>query len=358
MMVFLVILLIVLAAVAVSKVQSGRVNGDLPARIVAAGARRLPAQLGVWGRAMDAELAHVQGRARRWRFAVGVLRVVVFPPPRSGVRAVAVGGLSAAAAATVITARRVPTLTTFVAVLAVLLTGYALLLVAGSRWPRPTAARVLVAAVAAGGLAAGIAPVVRVAVAHPAATADGQVFAVLFALAVTVHLAMAVTPPGLPGHADTPWWWAPGAALAGGAVWATVALLTHPASDGGIARLLEPVTAAVVLTASAGATVATGSRRTGGWAGVLALTLAGPLHLAITLTTETSLHQYTLTDPYDIAAYPHSGFPDVASYVLSDVVAGNILTNLVLYPLILLALAPLGAAAGNALTRRPTENRA
>jgi hypothetical protein len=39
----------------------------------------------------------------------------------------------------------------------------------------------------------------------------------------------------------------------------------------------------------------------------------------------------------------------VASYLLSDAIAGDILAGLVLYPIVLLALAILGASAGTRL---------
>ena len=38
-------------------------------------------------------------------------------------------------------------------------------------------------------------------------------------------------------------------------------------------------------------------------------------------------------------AFPHSGYPDVASYLLSDAMAGDVLVGLVLYPLVLCLLA-------------------
>jgi len=73
------------------------------------------------------------------------------------------------------------------------------------------------------------------------------------------------------------------------------------------------------------------------------------LHFTIDLTALLHLQHYTLTSTYDIAAYPRSGYPDIASYILSDQVAGDILAGLVLYPLSWLLLAALGAAAGAGL---------
>src|SRR5262249_2728419 len=105
------------------------------------------------------------------------------------------------------------------------------------------------------------------------------------------------------------------------------------------------------LAAAAGASAATASGTAGAQAGLLTVVLSAPLNFAIGLTAILQVHHYALTTPYDVAAYPHSGYPDVASYLLSDAVAGNII-GLVLYPIPLLALALLGAAAGTGLHRR------
>ena len=47
-----------------------------------------------WGRAMEAELAHVHGRSARWWFAVGGARVALFPPRRSAVPVIAVAAFA------------------------------------------------------------------------------------------------------------------------------------------------------------------------------------------------------------------------------------------------------------------------
>ena len=52
--------------------------------------------------------------------------------------------------------------------------------------------------------------------------------------------------------------------------------------------------------------------RAGALAGALAAILGAPVHVTIGMTALLSLHRYALTDPYDIASYPRSGFPDVA----------------------------------------------
>jgi hypothetical protein len=61
-----------------------RLSGmDGPARLLAAASARLPQDRRDWGAAMAAELAQVQGRSARWRFAAGCARTAFFPPPGS-----------------------------------------------------------------------------------------------------------------------------------------------------------------------------------------------------------------------------------------------------------------------------------
>src|SRR5262245_56954508 len=53
---------------------------DGPALLVAVSAAALPADRGDWGEAMTAELAQVDDREARWRFAAGCARTALFPP--------------------------------------------------------------------------------------------------------------------------------------------------------------------------------------------------------------------------------------------------------------------------------------
>lgn len=251
--------------------RGGAGDRDLPARIVAVAATWLPVRLRPWGRAMAAELPHVGGSARRWRFAAGVLRV----------------------------------------------------------------------ALSLAGVTAAIVTVTRIAVAHPAATTDGtHVYSVLFALLLAGYLALALPRSRLEDRAR---WWAVGTTLA------AFAALAVPVKATGITSLLWPAAAAAVLAASIGAGAATRSARAGARAGLLTVALTAPMHVAADLTVLLRAGHFTLTTPYDIAAYPHSGYPDVASYLLSDAIAGEIIGGLVLFPLVLLVLARLGGAAGTRL---------
>ena len=344
----------------------GKGGGDAPTRIATLAANHLPPHRGEWGMAMAAELAYIHGRARRWYYTAGVLRVVLFPPPRHPGRVVvvALAGLLAAAAATAAAASEVPTLSVFVAVLSLLLCAYLTGVASRAGRPRLSAPRVIVGAVGLAGVAAAVAALVRIAAADPAATTDStHVFSILSALALAGYLTLALTPPSLGSGvnrrladgvdrrpANTALWWGLAAALAGGAVWA-VAALADPAAPGGITGLLSPVGVATTLAAAVGASAATGSRQAGAQAGLLATVLGAPIHFAVDMTMLLQLHHYTLTTAYDVNAYAHSGYPDVASYVLSDALAGSILAGLVLYPFGLLICAVFGAVAGTRLRR-------
>lgn len=72
--------------------------------------------------------------------------------------------------------------------------------------------------------------------------------------------------------------------------------------------------------------------------------LSAPAHVAAELTAILQAGHFTLASAYDVAAYPHSGYPDVASYLLSDAMAGEIITGLVAFPLVLAAIAVLTAS--------------
>ena len=86
-----------------------------------------------------------------------------------------------------------------------------------------------------------------------------------------------------------------------------------------------------------------------GQAGLLAAILGVLAHFTVTLTTILHLHHYTLAGAADAAAYAHSGYPSVASYVLSDTLSGSILGGLIMAPVVLLGVAFLGARAGTGL---------
>jgi hypothetical protein len=328
-------------------------SDDRPTRIVTGAANRLPNHRQDWGRAMAAELTRVHGRAHRWRFTAGVLRVALLPPPRHPRRVVAVAfvGLGGAVGATVAVARAVPSLSVFVGVLGLLLCGYSTVSTSRSHQARRDAPHVLVGVVALAGVAATVTAVVRTAVAHPAATTDGaHVFSVVFAIVLAGCLAFAFAPLRPGDRANTVLWWAFAGAVACGVTW-TVAAVTTSVTTEGIAAWLAPVAAAATVVVAVGAAVTTGSRRAGTRAGILTVVLVVPLYFAVDVTAILHLRHYTLTNPYDVTAFAHSGFPDVASYVLSDDIAGNILTGLLIYPALSCVLALSGAVAGAGVRR-------
>jgi hypothetical protein len=323
---------------------------DVPARIVAAAAGRLPEDRRDWGRAMVAELTQIQGQSRRWRFAVGVVRVAAFPPSRSRVRVliVALVGVMAAVAATVVTDATVPSLSVFVAALGLLLSGYATIVTTRSPRPRLTAPYVIVGLVAVAGVSATIATVVVVGMAYPTATVDRtHVLSVLFALVLVGYLVFALARPRFP----TPivLWWAIGGALVSGTVW-VVSALTTAAPTVGVITLISPVGAAATLGVSVCASASARNSGAGVRAGLLTAVLGAPILFAVDMFELLRVPQFTLTDPYDVAAFPHSGYPDVASYVLSDAIGGHIIGGLILYPIVLVAVAALGAIIGAGIT--------
>lgn len=57
---------------------------DWPDWILATAIRRMPGERGEWGAAMRAELSHIQHPRNRWQFALGCVRVALFPPRRGG----------------------------------------------------------------------------------------------------------------------------------------------------------------------------------------------------------------------------------------------------------------------------------
>ena len=354
-----VVFLALLVAVGLLVLLSGRHDGDTPARLVAAVADRLPANRREWGSAMVAELAQIDGRTRRWRFAAGALRVLLVPPTHRGRPvAVALVGLAVAAAMTASAAFEVPTLAVFAATFGLLLCAGAT--VAAAHWPsrRPGAAYLAVAAVALIAVVATLATAVRVAVLHPTATADGTyAFSVLFAIVLTGYLAVALTPPRPGRQANALLLWSLAAALAAGAAWIAIAA-TFPAAGTGVIGLLSPVSAVAVLVASIGAAASTRSMPAGIRAGLLTIALTAPMHFAADITGLLHVSNYTLTDTHDLAAFAKGGYPDVVSYLLSDALGGEIIGGFVMAPVALLALALLGSAAGTRLDRPRTRRTA
>jgi hypothetical protein len=267
--------------------------------------------------------------------------VALLPPTRHPrtTAAVAATGLLLAAAAAIAVHRRIPTLTVFVAVLGVTVCLFATARVARARGRIDLSLPyILVAATALTAIAATIAAFVRVAVLHPAATTDpSHIYAIVFALILTGYIVIALRPPQPARRAGaTVMWWALGGALCGYAAWGVAALTTPTELDGTIGYLWV-VGTATTATAAIGTAVSTRSGAACIRAGVLTAILTAPAHVALDLTTLLNQHHYTLSTAYDLSAYPRSGYPDIASYLLSDAIGGEIF-GLVFYPVVLLTL--------------------
>jgi hypothetical protein len=348
------IVLLILVIIAVGLFwRRATADSDLPARIVAAAADRLPAHRREWGQAMLAELTGVHGSVRRWQFAAGALRVVLFPPPRHRHRVLVVGmaALAAASLATFVTAREVPSLSTFVAEFGVLLCGLAVVVTARAHRARPSVPRVLITTIISTGAVAVAATIVRIGVAHPAATTDhAHVVSTLLAITLTGYVAIAIslTRPRPGDRANIALWWALGGSLASSATW-VIAAITTPIMTAGVIAFLSPASAAATVLAAIGAAAATRDRHAGIRAGLLTAILSAPVHFTITMTAILRQQHFTLPTPYDVAAYPNSGYPDVASYLIGDILGGEIIAGLLLGPITLLAIAILGGAVGTAL---------
>jgi hypothetical protein len=108
---------------------------DGPGWLLAAAAATLPADRRDWGAAMTAELAQVQDRAARWRFAAGCGRTAVFPPGgnRAATGVAGVLAVAAVVAAALATGAVLPAGRVFALAFVGLLGGLATLAVARSR---------------------------------------------------------------------------------------------------------------------------------------------------------------------------------------------------------------------------------
>jgi hypothetical protein len=160
---------------------------------------------------------------------------------------------------------------------------------------------------------------------------------VLAALLATFLAAALSLPHGRHGRAVLRW--GLGGTLASGAVYVVAAV-----SGAGAPQYLAGL--AATLGVAAWVSARAGSRTAGIRAGLLMVALSAPVRFAVDITTLLRVHRYTLADWYDIAAFPHSGYPDVASYLLSDALGGAILSSMLIYSVLAVAATLLGAAGG------------
>ena len=354
----LILTLVILVVGGLVLARRGMPGSDAPQRIVAVAASHLPPGRTDWGRAMTAELIQVTGRIPRWRFAAGVVRVSLFPPARHRgvVVAVALSAVLVTAAATAVAAIEAPSLAVFAVTLGVLLGVYATAV--ACRWPAQPLIlpRLLAATVALAGASAAATAAVRIAIIRPAAATDPtHLFSILLAIAIAGYLACVLTPPALGEHASQAMWWALGGALASTVVWVVVAV-TVQFNPEQITGYFSPVSAAAVLVVSACVAASTRSMPTGAKAGVLTALIAAPIHFAIDMSALLQLHRYVLTNQFDVTKFAHSGYPNVASYLISDTLGGYIIGGL-FFGLVALTAVSLVAGAVASRLRPATPER-
>jgi hypothetical protein len=350
---------------------------DGPAWLLAAAAATLPADRRDWGAAMAAELAQVEERGARWRFAAGCARTAVLPPGGDRRTVGAAGALAVAAMGVTVlaTGAALPAGRVFGLVFVGLLGGLTTLAAARSRPERGTGpsrgtgpdglhrargtgpGRVL-AGLGLAGVGACAAATTWYLAEHPAyarpdppgtAASLPPGTAVVLAVALAGCLWLALRPPRwlLPDRRAR--WAGAGMAVAlaaGFVLAARLGLRGEPGWDEGTMGYLLTAPILVVLTGSALAAAAGRSFRSGVEAGAWAVVLAGPLIVAAWLVEAVAWHQ----QGRGLLLDGESGLG-----------VGANLADAVWWPLILLGLwalpmAVLGATAGAAarsVRRRP-----
>jgi hypothetical protein len=68
----------------VKEVRAMQPSSDAPGLLLTAAVRQMPEEQREWGAAMMTELGQVRGTVARWWFALGCVRVALFPPRHSG----------------------------------------------------------------------------------------------------------------------------------------------------------------------------------------------------------------------------------------------------------------------------------
>jgi hypothetical protein len=329
---------------------------DGPAWLLAAATATLPADRRDWGRAMAAELAQVQGRAARWRFAAGCARTAVFPP-RGNRAAVGVAGalaVTATAATALATGAALPAGRVFALTFVGLLGGLATLALARSRRMRRAGPGAAVAGLAVVGVAGCLSFTTWYLAEYPL-THSGfpptisptlpPGTAVTLAVLLAGCLWLTLRPPRwlLPDRGARRFGAAMALALVTGFVLVSrMGLAGVDLADAGMMSYLLFATPVVVLAGSAAAAAAGRSFRAGLWACAWATVLGVPLVIAAWL------------------AEAPAWYRQLGGLLLDadgGVGMGANLGDAVWWTLIMLALwalplGVLGAAGGGALARR------
>jgi hypothetical protein len=324
---------------------SGTTSTDLPARLLAAATAALPERRREWGAAMTGELAEVEGRPSRWRFALSSARATLWLPPAGGwaVIALVTGAVVAAVAvAGRAVAATVPGLTVFAVTFTGLVGALVELSVARSRRPRLPVPAPTVLVI--GAVAAAIAVTVIFLRREPGAAAYLRPpAAVYLAVVLAGCLWVAVASPRLLGGGRL----APHLGVAGGVGFAAWFLLTF-ATDGseppaavvlllGLALVIAPAALFVVPAFVAGRTGR--SLRSGLQAVVWTVALAVPLTYAVWLPL--GMHRHAVDGRSldgEVMAPVGANLTDAMIFCLG------------IFPVIGIVLGLIGAAAG---ARRP-----
>jgi hypothetical protein len=264
---------------------------DGPGWLLAAAAAMLPDDRRDWGAAMAAELAQVQDRPARWRFAVGCARTAVFPPRDHRAAVGITGGLAVAAVvvAALVTGAVLPAGRVFAPVLAGLVGGLAVLAVARRGRVGRVGAGLGVAGLALAGVAGCVAATVWYLAEYPS-TDHGFPSTTSATLPPVTAVVLAVVLAGGAWLAVTPPRWLAGdrhgrrvgvamaLVLAAGFVLSSrLALRGVAGLDAGMMGYVLLVSPLVVLTGSAAAAAAGRSFRSGLAAAAWATVLGGLL---------------------------------------------------------------------------------
>jgi len=328
---------------------------DGPGWLLAAAAATLPADRRDWGAAMAAELAQVQDRASRWRFAAGCARAAVFPPRGSRVAVLVAGALAVAAivAAALVTGAALPAGRVFALTFVALVGGLATLTVARSRQVGRAGPGPAIAGLALVGIAACVAFTTYYLAEYPSyhrvhppaiAVSLPPVTAVVLAVVLAGCVWLALRPPRwlLPDPHARRFGVGMAIALAAGFVLASRQELRGLPGDAGMTNYLLNGPILVVLTGSAVAAAVGRSFRAGLWACAWATVLGAPLLIVAWLAEALRWDQQGRGMLLDGAG---------------GLGVGANLGNAVWWPLLFLLLwavplGVLGAAAGSARARR------
>jgi hypothetical protein len=326
--------------------------------------RRLPPERRDWGQAMLAELDQLQGRAARWRFTLGCVRVALAPPraappPGLVVRAAIVVGAAGVGMGIYLVS---PALHLFAMLFAVLLAGCAWLALLRSRTAvtaRAGPGRIL-RAVLLTGVAGGVGVVLYGVVRYPGAVGDPWapvliLLSVVLAATLTGYTWMALVPrQAATSHLVV----ARRHGLVGGLVVGGLPVAGSAAAEFGYGKPLTGWSwlAAAVVAVAGGALAgrSSGDARVGLEAG-LWTGLVGALVLLVVGMSATyaaaAAGRLIPTDASTIRAFQASGLPDLTTYVVGDHLGGSIML-LVWIPLLSVAFGALGGALGASRPRR------